>query len=79
MRERAVICFLIAAIMLIYGIGYLPFDGEGIAQVFAWGWVAFAIIVLIGNAIQLLYIKRVQETKAVPTKKLMSARQKLRG
>lgn len=79
MRQRSVICFLLAAIMLIYGVRYLPFDGTPVGQAFAWGWTLFAITVIGGNAVQLLYKKGRRTAASVSADQPNRKRIKLRG
>lgn len=75
MRQRAFLCCLLSALMLFYSFSLLPFQGEPLAQAFAYSWVAFAIIVLIGNSLQLLYRK---ETKVASVSFPSTAKKRLR-
>ncbi len=71
--------FLLSAAMLIYGAEYLPYDGSVIDQIFAWAWTVFALFVIGGNGLHLLYQKRQQKQVAVPIRYRQKSREKLRG
>lgn len=75
MRQRAFLCCLLSAFMLLYSFSFLPFQGEPLAQAFAYSWVVFAIIVLIGNSLHLLYRK---ETKKESVSFPSAAKKQLR-
>lgn len=49
MKQRFLICLLLAGILFSYGLQYLPLGEGGVAGWFALCWVAFACIVLISN------------------------------
>ncbi|NEU29891.1 hypothetical protein GN156_03755 [bacterium LRH843] len=58
MQQRALICLLFAIIMIVYAIRMLPFGGTSAEQIFSWSWIAFALLVISGNGLQLLYKRR---------------------
>ncbi|MFC0557926.1 hypothetical protein [Halalkalibacter alkalisediminis] len=79
MKQRYFMCFLLATAMLMYGIEFLPMAGSMVDQIFAWGWIAFASMVILGNGLHLLYRKKEEARKSVPIRKHVQVRTKLRG
>lgn len=79
MKQRYFMCLLLSTAMLIYGIDYLPIMGSGIDQIFAWTWIGFACMVILGNGLHLLYRKNEEARKSVPMRKKVPVRTKVRG
>ncbi|MDT8859403.1 hypothetical protein N0O92_04090 [Alkalihalobacillus sp. MEB130] len=79
MKQRLFLSFLLSIAMIVYGIEYLPFDGTGVDRVFAWSWMVFALFVVSGNGLHLLYQKKRRKRVAVPIHKMSPAREKMRG
>ncbi len=42
MKQRLLICILIAIPLLIYSMEWLPFDGGALERTFAYSWLLFA-------------------------------------
>ncbi|MDQ0208112.1 hypothetical protein [Alkalicoccobacillus murimartini] len=49
MKQRFLICLLLAGVLFSYGVQYLPLGEGGITGWFAFCWVAFAALVLVSN------------------------------
>ncbi|MFC0473262.1 hypothetical protein ACFFHM_22860 [Halalkalibacter kiskunsagensis] len=79
MKQRLFMSFLLSVAMLIYGAEYLPYDGTVIDQIFAWSWTVFALLVIGGNGLHLLYQRRPKKEVAVPIRYRQNSREKLRG
>ncbi|GIN11716.1 hypothetical protein J26TS2_15830 [Shouchella clausii] len=54
MKQRLFICLLAATVLVVYAFDYLPIHEEGIGQIFAYSWLAFAALVIAGNGVALL-------------------------
>lgn len=65
--------------MIVYSFEYLPFDGSGIDRIFAWSWLVFALFVVSGNGLHLLYQKKQRSRVAVPVREKENQRAKMRG
>ncbi|GAE34129.1 hypothetical protein JCM9157_1168 [Halalkalibacter akibai JCM 9157] len=48
-------------------------------QLFAWAWIVFAVMVISGNVLHLLYKKSEAGKRAVPLRKQEKVRARLRG
>ncbi|WP_227936607.1 hypothetical protein [Alkalihalobacillus deserti] len=79
MRQRYFMCFLLSVALLIYGVEYLPLTGWGIDQLFASIWITFAVLVICGNGLQLLYRKNEEVRRTVSIGKKEQVRTKLRS
>jgi hypothetical protein len=79
MKQRYLICFLLSGAMLLYGYEYLPLNGSGMDQIFAWAWIAFAVIVISGNGLHLLYRKNQESRNYVSTRRKEQTKARLRG
>lgn len=58
MKHRALCCFLIALTLVVNSISFLPFNGSVVEQLFTYSWLLFAIVVIVGNGIELIPKKR---------------------
>ncbi len=54
MKQRSFICLLAAIVLVVYAFDYLPIHEEGIGQMFAYSWLAFAALVIAGNGVAVL-------------------------
>ncbi|MCH1627978.1 hypothetical protein [Fredinandcohnia quinoae] len=55
MYNRLLLCLLICGVLLYYGVPQLSIGAEGLEGIFAFAWLVFALIVISGNLIGLLY------------------------
>ncbi|MBU8905172.1 hypothetical protein [Desertibacillus haloalkaliphilus] len=58
MNQRLLLCLLLALALLYFGLPRLPFSGDTVATTFAFMWLAFALMVVGGNMVGLLYGKK---------------------
>ncbi|MFK3938230.1 hypothetical protein ACI2JA_12095 [Alkalihalobacillus sp. NPDC078783] len=49
MKQRYLICLLLAGVLISYGIQYLPLGEGGVSGWFALSWIVFAGVVLLSN------------------------------
>lgn len=77
-RNRLLLCFLLGIAILFYGAPYLNFQGDLKVILFSTVWLLFALIVISGNLIGLLYGKRVNRTTTTPQQLYKQRRQKQR-
>ncbi|MFS0865260.1 hypothetical protein [Fredinandcohnia sp. 179-A 10B2 NHS] len=64
MHNRLLLCLLLCGVLLYYGVPRLSIGAEGLEGIFAISWLAFALIVISGNLIGILYRPKVNR-KAV--------------
>ncbi|QOY33902.1 hypothetical protein AWH56_014210 [Anaerobacillus isosaccharinicus] len=78
-KNRLLLCFLLGIAILFYGVPYLNFQGDLKSVLFSVAWLLFALIVISGNMIALLYGKRVNRSATIrhniPAKKKQKIRQ----
>ncbi|MFT4415161.1 hypothetical protein ACLM5H_14965 [Fredinandcohnia humi] len=55
MHNRLLLCLLLCGVLLYYGVPRLTIGAEGLEGIFALSWMLFALIVVSGNLIGLLY------------------------
>lgn len=67
MKQRALICLLLAFILAAYAFERLPFEGQGLNQIFAYSWIVFCALVIAGNGLALL--KQSRRVMDLPTEK----------
>ncbi|MEI5905473.1 hypothetical protein WAK64_00140 [Bacillus spongiae] len=60
MKQRYLLCFLLAGAMLYYAAPRLTLSISGIEGYFSIAWLAFAFIVLAGNLTAMLFTKPVK-------------------
>ncbi|KMK74545.1 hypothetical protein [Alkalihalobacillus pseudalcaliphilus] len=66
MKQRYFISILLASILLIYSFDYFSLQATGLEFYFFCAWIVFASLVIVGNAIGLLYKKNL----TVPTREV---------
>ncbi|GAF21274.1 MULTISPECIES: hypothetical protein [Shouchella] len=76
MKQRGVICLLLACIMGAYAFEHLPFKEAGLSQVFAYSWVGFCLLVVVGNGLAVLKAQRLEQKEKLAAK--AANRKKLR-
>lgn len=77
-RNRLLLCFLLGIAILFYGAPYLNFHGDLKVVLFSTVWLLFALIVISGNLIALLFGKRVNRTTTTPQQLIKQRKQKQR-
>ncbi|THE14752.1 hypothetical protein E1I69_02720 [Bacillus timonensis] len=55
MHNRLLLCLLLCGVLLYYGVPRLSIGAEGLEGIFSISWLVFALIVVSGNLIGLLY------------------------
>ncbi|MFB4210659.1 hypothetical protein ABC345_14060 [Shouchella sp. 1P09AA] len=68
MKQRGIICLLLACIMGAYAFEHLPFKEAGLSQVFAFSWVGFCLLVVIGNGLAVLKAQRLEKKQKMTVK-----------
>ncbi len=68
MKQRYILCILLAGLMLYYAVPRLSVHAAGMEGIFAISWLALAAIVLLGNLSALMYAPK----KAKNTSKFQS-------
>ncbi|WP_139367594.1 hypothetical protein [Bacillus alkalicellulosilyticus] len=75
MKQRLFLCILLAFALIYFALPRLPIGAEGLAGVFAFSWLLFALIVIGGNLVGLLYSKQVKSQRvSVDTGKVENMR-----
>jgi hypothetical protein len=73
MHNRLLLCLLLCGVLLYYGVPRLSVGASGLEGIFALSWLVFALIVVSGNLIGLLYnpktTKKVTKTVTVASNK----------
>lgn len=77
-KNRLLLCFLLGIAILFYGVPYLNFQGDLKSVLFSVAWLLFALIVISGNMIALLYGKRVNRSATIRHKIPSQKEQKIR-
>lgn len=77
-KNRLLLCFLLGIAILFYGVPYLNFQGDLKSVLFSVAWLLFALIVISGNMIALLYGKRVNRSATIRQKIPAQKEQKIR-
>ncbi|MBD8068965.1 YtxH domain-containing protein [Bacillus sp. PS06] len=71
MKNRLILCLLICGLLLYYGIPNLSIEAPGLQGIFSMAWLGFALIVVGGNLVGLLYSPK-KRKQVVGTRKDMS-------
>ncbi len=66
MKQRSIICILLACILGAYAFERLPFNEAGLNQVFAYSWLAFCAVVIVGNGLAFIHSVKKTEREADP-------------
>lgn len=77
-RNRLLLCFLLGIAIVFYGVPYLNFQGDLKTVIFSAAWIVFALMVISGNLIALLYGKRVDRSKTIRHNSSVQRKQKVR-
>jgi hypothetical protein len=79
MRNRLFICFLLTCLLLYYGVPQLSFQIDSLKGIFSFAWFGFALMVLAGNLVGILYApKRNQKARNDTNKKTKGRPERLR-
>ncbi|WP_209122089.1 hypothetical protein [Alkalihalobacillus sp. BA299] len=62
MKQRLLLCLLLALAVVYFAVPRIPLGDPGLAGVFAIAWLLFALIVVGGNLVGLLYSKGRRKT-----------------
>lgn len=79
MKQRSIICILLACILGAYAFERLPFEAGGLSQVFAFSWVGFCALVIVGNGLAFIHSIRKQKVKALSSQSKVSEKQRQFG
>ncbi|MEH7226441.1 hypothetical protein V7112_21725 [Bacillus sp. JJ1566] len=78
MHNRLLLCLLLCGVLLYYGVPRLTIGAEGLEGIFAISWLVFALIVISGNLIGLLYNPKIAQKMADPQVDSAKRRKKMR-
>ncbi|MFS0822417.1 hypothetical protein [Bacillus sp. 1P02SD] len=78
MHNRLLLCLLLCGVLLYYGVPRLAIGAEGLEGIFAISWLVFALIVVSGNLIGLLYNPKISQKVTNPKGASAKRRQKMR-
>ncbi|WP_099362166.1 hypothetical protein [Fredinandcohnia onubensis] len=79
MHNRLLLCLLLCGVLLYYGVPRLSIGAEGLEGVFALSWLVFALIVVSGNLIGLLYNPKSAQKTTSPQAVTAKRRQRMRN
>ncbi|MFD1779718.1 hypothetical protein ACFSFW_13720 [Fredinandcohnia salidurans] len=79
MHNRLLLCLLLCGVLLYYGVPRLSIGAEGLEGVFALSWLVFALIVVSGNLIGLLYNPKSAQKTTSPQATTAKRRQRMRN
>lgn len=79
MHNRLLLCLLLCGVLLYYGVPRLSIGAEGLEGVFALSWLVFALIVVSGNLIGLLYNPKSAQKTTSPQITTAKRRQRMRN
>ncbi|MDR4889227.1 hypothetical protein RGU12_17070 [Fredinandcohnia sp. QZ13] len=79
MHNRLLLCLLLCGVLLYYGVPRLSIGAEGLEGIFAISWLVFALIVVSGNLIGLLYNPKTSQKMANPQGASAKRRQRMRN
>ncbi|MBM7838457.1 hypothetical protein JOC54_001713 [Alkalihalobacillus xiaoxiensis] len=68
MKQRSIICILLACILGAYAFERLPFDEGGLNQVFAYSWLGFCAVVIVGNGLAFIHSVKKQKGRQTQSK-----------
>ncbi len=78
MQNRLLLCLLLCGVLLYFGVPRLAIGAGGLEGIFAISWLVFALIVVSGNLIGLLYNPRSAQKMTNPQVALAKKRKKMR-
>ncbi|MCC3356438.1 hypothetical protein [Bacillus sp. REN16] len=78
MHNRLLLCLLLCGVMLYYGVPRLAIGASGLEGIFAISWLVFALIVVSGNLIGLLYNPKSAQKITSPQAASAKRRQRMR-
>ncbi|WP_216828925.1 hypothetical protein [Alkalihalobacterium elongatum] len=61
MKQRLLLCLLLALALIYFAVPRIPLGDPGLGGLFAIAWLTFALIVVGGNLVGLLYNKKKQK------------------
>ncbi|MEH7238107.1 hypothetical protein [Bacillus sp. JJ1562] len=79
MHNRLLLCLLLCGVLLYYGVPRLTIGAEGLEGIFAISWLVFALIVVSGNLIGLLYNPKSAQKMTNPQVASSKRRQRMRN
>ncbi|RFB17797.1 hypothetical protein DZB84_08065 [Bacillus sp. HNG] len=79
MHNRLILCLLLCGVLLYYGVPRLAIGAEGLEGIFAISWLVFALIVVSGNLIGLLYNPKIAQKMTNPQGASAKRRQRMRN
>lgn len=79
MHNRLLLCLLLCSVLLYYGVPRLNVGAEGLEGIFAISWLAFALVVISGNLIGLLYNPKSNQKMPSPQAANAKRRQRIRN
>jgi hypothetical protein len=78
MKNRLILCLLICGLLLYYGIPNLSIEAEGLQGIFSIAWLGFAVIVVGGNLVGLLYSTQKHKRVYQPTEGMSQKKRRIR-
>ncbi|MEH7379670.1 hypothetical protein V7138_04245 [Bacillus sp. JJ1533] len=78
MHNRLLLCLLLCGVLLYYGVPRLTIGAEGLEGIFSISWLVFALIVISGNLIGLLYNPKLSQKATNPQEVAAKRRPKMR-
>lgn len=79
MHNRLLLCLLLCGVLLYYGVPRLNIGAQGLEGIFAISWLVFALVVVSGNLIGLLYNPNSTQKVTSPQTASAKRRQRVRN
>lgn len=78
MKNRLLLCLLICGVLLYYAVPRLSINAAGLEGIFAMAWIFFALIVIGGNLVGLMYSPKKGKKREYSVNKTSQNRRRVR-